>query len=172
MNKVARIVGESDQAGHLSVDLEALRAAPVARSPFPYLVVPGFVRLNALDAISADFPAIAHHGSFPLQSLRYGPAFARFIADLETPEMTRVVGGKLGLDLTSSPTMVTVRGQSREAAGKIHTASRTKHVTALIFMNESGESPRGRSPPVRSATALTHINAEGRPSCSTRLSLR
>lgn len=169
MNKVARIVGESDQAGHLSVDLEALRAAPVARSPFPYLVVPGFVRLNALDAISADFPAIAHHGSFPLQSLRYGPAFARFIADLETPEMTRVVGGKLGLDLTSSPTMVTVRGQSREADGKIHTDSRTKLVTALIYMNESWESPRGRLRLVRAETDLNDIIAEVPPERGTLL---
>jgi SM-20-related protein len=169
MNKVARITGEMGQSDKLSVDLDALQAARVATSPFPYLIVPGFVRSGALDAISADFPAIEHPGSFPLQSLRYGPGFVRFIADLQAPEMARVVGGKLGLDLASSPTMVTVRGQSREADGKIHTDSRTKLVTALIYMNESWESSRGRLRLVRSATDLNDVVAEVPPERGTLL---
>src|SRR5262245_27823467 len=113
MNTVARIAGDSEPADQSSVDLGALEAASVAQSPFPYLIVPGFLRAEARDRISADFPAIGHPGSFPLLSLHYGPAFARFVEDLESPELARIVSQKLGLDLSSSPTMITVRGQSR-----------------------------------------------------------
>ena len=171
MNTVARI-SESAPADKWSVDLGALEAAPVAESPFPYLIVPGFLRAEARDPIGADFPPIDYPGSFPLPSLRYGPAFASFIKDLESPELARVVGQKLGLDLSSNPTMITVRGQSRAADGKIHTDSRTKLVTALIYMNDAWESPRGRLRLVRSADSLNDVVAEVPPERGTLLLFR
>ena len=158
MNTVARIASGPEPADKGSLDLDALEAAPVARSPFPFLIVPGFLRAEARDPISADFPAIGHPGSFPLPSLEYGPAFASFVKELESPKLTRLVGEKLGLDLSSNPTMITVRGQSRAADGKIHTDSRTKLVTALIYMNDAWESPKGRLRLVRSADNLNDEN--------------
>jgi hypothetical protein len=169
MNEVARIERETAPNGAWSVDLRALEAAPVSMRPFPYLIVPGFLRADARAAISADFPDVVHPGSFPLSTLRYGPAFARFIADLEAPALARIVAEKLKLDLTACPTMITVRGQSREADGKIHTDSRTKLVTALIYMNEAWESPRGRLRLVRSATDLNDVIAEVPPERGTLL---
>ena len=62
-------------AAELPIDVEALRNAPVAREPFPYLMVPNFVRPSAVAAINADFPQVTHPGSFPLPTLSYGPAF-------------------------------------------------------------------------------------------------
>jgi hypothetical protein len=166
MNEVARIRGIGQ---NLSIDLDALKAVRVATSPFPYLIVPGFLRAEAQNAIGADFPQIDHPGSFPLASLSCGPSFLGFIADLERPEVARIVGDKLGLDLASSPTMVTVRGQSRAADGKIHTDSRTKLVTALIYMNDAWESPRGRLRLVRSETDLNDVIAEVPPERGTLL---
>ncbi len=40
----------------LPIDVDAVRNAAVAREPFPYFMVPGFVKREALDAINADFP--------------------------------------------------------------------------------------------------------------------
>src|SRR5262249_40089723 len=114
-----------------AIDLDALTRATLVTEPFPYLIVPHFVTGAALDAVAADFPVIEHPGSFPLSTLHYGPAFARLTASLQGPEMTAVVAKKFGLDLEHAPTMITVRGLSREADGKIHTDSRTKLVTAL-----------------------------------------
>src|SRR5207344_2841172 len=94
---------------------------PVERDPFAYFIVPRFVSAAALDGIRADFPAIQHPGSFPLSTLSYGPAFAAFMEAIQSPEMTAAVGAKLGMNLSASPTMVTVRGQSKAADGKIHT---------------------------------------------------
>ena len=83
--------------------------------------------------------------------------------------MADAVGAKLGMALADAPTMITVRGQSRAADGKIHTDSRTKLVTALIYMNDSWESARGRLRLLRSATDLNDVIAEVPPDEGTLL---
>lgn len=153
----------------LSVDIDALARAPVARDPFPYAIVPGFVKRAALDAIRSDFPRVAHPGSFPLSTLQYGPGFRRLVDDLQGPEMRRAVAERLGLDLEGRPTTITVRGQSREADGKIHTDSKTKLVTVLIYMNDAWESPRGRLRLLRSPDDLNAVVAEVPPDEGTLL---
>jgi len=172
MSRVANLALDRAPCPQASVDLDALRAAPVARSPFPYFIVPRFVNAAALDAIRADFPAIQQAGSFPLSTLRYGPAFAAFMDEIQSAAMAAAVGGKLGMDLSASPTMVTVRGQSRAADGKIHTDSRTKLVTALIYMNDSWESPKGRLRLVRTQSDLNDVIAEVPPEQGTLLVFR
>ena len=169
MSRAAHTIPNETGAYEPSLDVEALERANVQSQPFPYLIVPGFVRASALPAIGRDFPVIEHHGSFPLLSLSYGPAFRAFCDDLESPEITAIVAGKLGMDLSSSPTMVTVRGQSRAADGKIHTDSRTKLVTALIYMNDAWESPKGRLRLVRSEHDLNDVIAEVPPEQGTLL---
>jgi hypothetical protein len=172
MSRAANRIREDILSGQACVDMDAVSAARVEREPFPYFIVPRFVRAEALDAIRADFPQIAHPGSFPLSTLDYGPAFAGFMDEIQGAEMTAAVGEKLGMDLRGHPTMVTVRGQSRAADGKIHTDSRTKLVTALIYMNDAWESPRGRLRLVRSATDLDDVIAEVPPDEGTLLVFR
>src|ERR1019366_3009548 len=110
----------------LPIDLEAFEAAPVTREPFVFAMVPRFVKQDALGAINADYPPVAHPGSFPLPTLQYGPAFAQLMAAIQGPEFTRAVERKLGIDLKGRPTMVTARGVSAARDGQIHTDSRTK----------------------------------------------
>lgn len=169
MNRVAERIVEQSVAGPPSIDIGALRQAKLNPLPFPFLIVPGFVRKNALPDIGADFPAISHHGSFPLPSLSFGSAFRAFVGDLQSPEMRSAVGGKLGIDLTGNPTMITVRGQSRAADGKIHADSKAKLVTALIYMNDAWESPKGRLRLVRSPDDLNDVVAEVPPDAGTLL---
>ena len=138
-------------AAELPIDVEALRKAPLTREPFPYLMVPNFVRASALPAIDADFPKVTHAGSFPLPTLTYGPAFQSFMDAIRGPEFTKAVAEKLDIDLSHRPTMVTVRGQSAAKDGQIHTDSRTKIVTVLIYMNGRWESPTGRLRLLRSS---------------------
>jgi len=146
------------------VDLDALRHAEVQHDPFPFLTVPNFIRAEAFDAVSSGFPAIARPGSFPLVTLTYGAGFSALAEDLERPELARIVGEKLGVELDSHPTMITVRGQSSETIdGKIHADSRTKLVTALIYMNDNWESPKGRLRLLRSRESLEEVVAEVPP---------
>jgi len=169
MSRAANLTVEQPVLRQSSLDLEALKRARVQIEPFPYLIVPSFVRAQALTAIGADFPVVAHPGSFPLSTLKYGPAFAAFIKELEGPGFTDIVAGKLQMNLSGCPTMITVRGQSRAADGKIHTDSRTKLVTVLIYMNDEWESPKGRLRLVRSPTNLDDVIAEVPPEQGTLL---
>ena len=172
MSRAAQLAkSETNIPGEI-LALDSLRAASVVQEPFPFFIVPRFVKAEALDAIRQDFPVIHHPGSFPLTTLEYGPAFAAFMEDIQSAEMTKLVGDKLGMDLSASPTMVTVRGQSRAKDGKIHTDSRTKLVTALIYMNDAWESPQGRLRLVRSETNLNDVIAEVPPDQGTLLVFR
>lgn len=169
MSRVANQAWDGPSLPQPAADMDALREAPVQRGPFPFFIVPGFVRAEALETIGADFPVIEHPGSFPLSSVSYGPAFAAFMNEIQGPGMTEAVAEKLDMELAGHPTMVTVRGQSRAADGKIHTDSRTKLVTALLYMNDSWESPRGRLRLVRTPDDLNAIIAEVPPERGTLL---
>lgn len=156
----------------LPIDLEAFEAATVAREPFPFAMVPRFVKPDAMTAINADYPLVAHPGSFPLPTLTYGPAFAHFIAAIQGVEFTRMVEQKLGVDLKGRPTMVTARGVSAARDGHIHTDFRTKLVTVLIYMNNAWEAKTGRLRLLRGPTDLDDVIAEVPPDEGTLLIFR
>ncbi len=147
----------------LPIDVEAVRDASLVAEPFPYLMVPGFVKAEAIDGIEKDFPAVTHAGSFPLPTLHYGPNFQTFMDAIRGPEFTAAVAAKFGIDLSHRPTMITVRGQSSARDGQIHTDSVTKLITVLIYMNGKWESPNGRLRLLRSPDDLNAIVAEVPP---------
>jgi hypothetical protein len=154
------------------LDLAALEAAPLATDPYPYVLVPGFVPAAARAALSADFPAIDRPGSFPVDDLRFGAAFAEFLRELEGEAMRDAVARKFAIDLAGRPTMVTVRGRARAADGRIHTDSRTKLITVLIYMNEAWEAPGGRLRLLRGPDDLEAVAAEVPPDAGTLVAFR
>ena len=127
-----------------AIDLAAFERTPLSTSPFDHLVLPGFVRAEALPALLRDFPAIDRAGSYPVTALDYGPAFAALLDELRRPELAHAMAGKFGLDLAGRPTMITVRGRVRARDGRIHTDSEGKLITVLIYLNEAWEAPGGR----------------------------
>lgn len=153
----------------LPIDLAAFDAAPLTREPFAYVMVPRFVRPEALDAINADYPSVTHPGSFPLPTLKYGPAFADLISAIQGPDFARSVEKKLGVDLKGRPTMVTARGVSAARDGQIHTDSRTKLITVLIYMNNAWEAKTGRLRLLRGPDDLEDMIAEVPPDEGTLL---
>ncbi|HEX3756818.1 MAG TPA: 2OG-Fe(II) oxygenase [Rhizomicrobium sp.] len=153
----------------LPIDLDAFVAAPVTHEPFAFAMVPRFVKPEAMTAINADYPLVIHPGSFPLPSLEYGPAFAEFIAAIQGAEFTRAVESKLGIDLKGRPTMVTARGVSAARDGQIHTDSRTKLITVLIYMNNAWEPKTGRLRLLRGPDNLEDVIAEVPPDEGTLL---
>jgi SM-20-related protein len=156
----------------LPIDLEAFEAAAVAREPFPFAMVPRFIRREAMAEINADYPLVNLPGSFPLPTLKYGPAFARLMDAIQGPDFTRAVEQKLDMDLSARPTMVTARGVSAARDGQIHTDSRTKLVTVLIYMNNSWEAPTGRLRLLRGPGNLDDVIAEVPPDEGTLLVFR
>lgn len=134
--------------------LDALRAAPLVRDPFSFVFVPHFLDPEALRRIHDDFPLIDKAGSFPVDTLTCGPAFAALIHALESDALRDAVSEKLEVDLAGRPTMITVRGMGRDRDGSIHTDSESKIVTLLIYCNRQWDLPGGRLRMLRSATDL------------------
>ncbi len=145
------------------LNIEALNKAEVTREPYPFLIVPGFVDDTALAQIEKDFPQIEKPGSFPLETLRYGSKFNEFMDELRGKEFRHAVERKLGINLERRPTMITVRGQARSRDGQIHTDSKTKLVTVLVYLNGKWEAPGGRLRMLRGPDNLNDYIAEVPP---------
>ncbi|MGD9644230.1 MAG: 2OG-Fe(II) oxygenase [Pirellulales bacterium] len=157
---------------HSLLDLDALRAAPLVREPFEYLILPGFVAAEDCAAINADYPAIDKHGSFPIEHLPSGPAFNRLIDALRGPDFRQICEQKFHLDLGDRPTVITARGQCCAKDGRIHTDTASKIITVLLYMNAAWEPSGGRLRLLRTGDNLDDYIAEVPPHEGTLLLFR
>ncbi|HYL46096.1 MAG TPA: 2OG-Fe(II) oxygenase [Candidatus Limnocylindrales bacterium] len=148
-------------------DLEAFRAARLKREPYEYLVLPGFVKPEALRRINADYPRITQSGSFPLDSVKFGAGFQAMIDALESEEFRKSFEEKFGVDLTTRPTTITVRGRCGSHDGKIHNDSTSKIITVLLYMNPEWDDSGGRLRLLRSRDDINNFVAEVPPSGGT-----
>ncbi|MBP7251883.1 MAG: 2OG-Fe(II) oxygenase [Alphaproteobacteria bacterium] len=125
------------------IDFSTLATAAVTQSPFPYFTASGVLNDVDLAAITQDFPAINAPGIFPLSSLHTQGAFARLIAELQSPQMTALIGKKFDVDLHDKPLMITVRGHCQRKDGRIHADSKDKIVTCLLYLNDKHWDQKG-----------------------------
>lgn len=154
------------------LDLDAFRAAPLAREPFAYTIVKDAIRPADAAAIRADFPDIADSGLLPVEATRPGPRFRQLIEDMQSEAVARAFSEKFGVDLVGRSQMVTVRGRCAARDGRIHTDSETKLVTVLLYFNESWEARGGRLRLLRSATDLDDMIGEVAPDSGTMVAFR
>lgn len=154
------------------IDHEKLRAASVVAEPFQHLVAPGLVSGEALQTVLRNFPNMERPGSVPLTALEYGPAFGELVEDLRGPEVTEMLSEKFKTDLRKRPTMVTVRGKCRARDGKIHTDSKDKIVTVLLYLNPSWEKEGGRLRLLRQPDDIEDYVAEVPPDEGTMLAFK
>ena len=146
--------------------VDAIASASAAKEPFCFFVTQVLEKAD-LDKIRADFPGIQKPGIFPLEDLKYGPAFAAVIEEMRSPEFAAAVGKQLGIDLTGLPTMVTVRGQAQAKDGRIHTDTKDKVATCLLYLNGAWDEGGGRLRVLRSGHDLEDYIAEVPPSGGT-----
>jgi hypothetical protein len=156
----------------MTLDLQRFEQTPLNRKPFEYLVVPEFVKPEVREAISDDYPKVKKAGSFPLSEVTFGPKFKALTDDLNGPEFRTAVGRKFLIDLTGRPTMITVRGRCSEKDGKIHTDSKTKIITVLLYLNSKWESAGGRLRLLRSENNLDDMVLELPPLAGTLLAFK
>jgi hypothetical protein len=154
------------------IDIDRLRETPLNQDPFDHIIVPGFIRQEALESVHKDYPDVGKPGSFPVSSVESGPVFEEVLREIQSPEMTAAVEKKFGIDLKGRPTMVTVRDRCRERDGQIHIDSKGKLITVLIYMNPPWEESGGRLRLLRSADSLDDYVAEVPPNEGTLLAFR
>jgi SM-20-related protein len=154
------------------IDLDGFSRTALERDPYDYLIVPGFVKRDAISEISADYPTIDRPGSFPLDGLKTGQAFDALVEELEGPEVRDAFAAKFGIDLSGRPTTITVRGRCQAKDGRIHTDTESKIITVLVYMNDSWDGEGGRLRVLRSGSDLEDYAAEVPPEAGTLLAFR
>ena len=154
------------------IDIDALRATPLKTDPYDYLVVPGFVSGDALTEVIADFPDIRSTGSIPPSELDIHGRFDELLKEMNGPAFRKAIEEKFGLDLSTRPTMYTVRGHCARNNGKIHTDTESKIITVLLYLNQDWEAGGGRLRILRSGTDLNDAAEEVSPNGGTLLVFR
>lgn len=124
--------------------LDALKNAEVASTPYPYFVVENALADSEVQTVIQDFPKIEQGGSFNIEDVEIKPNFDRFLKSLDTPEFRQILTDKFDVNVMEHPMMITLRGYSRQKDGRIHSDSKSKLLTVLIYLNESWDAPNGR----------------------------
>lgn len=127
------------------LDLDALKNADVSEDPFTHLVVPNFVREDAVEAVIEDFPKVKSHGLFlPWKAIGAGPAIREVIAEFKKPEFSELIGQKLGIDLDPRHMIPECRSRYGYGDGAVHTDLPKKLASALIYLNPTWEQEGGK----------------------------
>lgn len=145
------------------INLDTIAQAKVTREPFSFFAAGQVLADEDLEAIRADFPKIDKPGIFPLSALDYGPAFAKLVDEIRSPQMAEALGNKFGVNLKGLPVMITVRGHAQAKDGRIHTDTKDKVVTCLLYLNDKWDESGGRLRLLRSGENLDDYAAEITP---------
>jgi SM-20-related protein len=145
------------------LDIEALDATPLNSDPFDYLVLQRFVRPETRPAIAEAYPAIAKPGSFDLADVEVKGALAALIEELNGSAFRKAIEAKFDIDLSNKATTFTVRGMCGERDGDIHTDSKSKIITILIYLNDDWAPDGGRLRLLRNDHDLEDYVAEAPP---------
>ena len=153
--------------GHLNLD--KLRKARIETDPFMYTIVPGFIGPDTVARVNASYPPINSGGSFPVESLDAGMLIKEVIDELDSAEFEAAIEEKFDVDLSGRPKMYSLRGYTRAKDGQIHTDSRDKIITVLLYLNETWNQPGGRLRLLRNGRDVDDFAVEVPPDNGTLL---
>jgi hypothetical protein len=108
----------------------------VRSEPFPFLIAHGQLPDEARSDLDKDFPKYTGAGFFPYDEIDCGPAVNELVERMTAPEFASAIGKHLGIDdLGQYPTLVTLCKSLNKRHGTIHTDSKSKVATALVYLN-------------------------------------
>ncbi len=90
------------------LDVQAVRAAPVSREPYPYTLGTDILAPEAIDGIRRDFPDIVKPGYLTVDEVALRGRFKVLIDELESDAFSKILGEKFGVDLVSCPRLTTI----------------------------------------------------------------
>lgn len=126
------------------INYNAIKNAEVQQQPYPFFGVENVFSEASHQPLLNDFPLIEKGGSFPLESVEVKGEFSRLVDEIKSDEFRQAMAEKFEVDLKDKPIIITARGFSRQRDGKVHTDSKTKLITILLYVNNGWDSPDGR----------------------------
>src|SRR5690242_5257019 len=108
----------------------------IRSDPFPFMIAHGQLPEQSRTDLERDFPKYSGAGFFPYDKQECGPSIRALVDALTSPAFASAVGAKLGIgNLGQFPTLVTICRSLNKRHGTIHTDSRSKVATALLYLN-------------------------------------
>jgi hypothetical protein len=108
----------------------------IRSQPFPFMIAHGQLPDDARNDLERDFPKYASAGFFPYDRVDCGPSVNALVEQMTTPTFASAIGRHLGIEnLGQYPTLVTLCRALNKRHGTIHTDSRSKVATALLYLN-------------------------------------
>lgn len=151
------------------LNIAKLQTAKVETEPYQYVIVPGFLPPETVRRLNATYPKIEKGGSYPIESLDQNMTIKEVIDELDGPEFERVIAEKFGVDIAGRPKMYSLRGYTRAKDGQIHTDSKDKIITVLLYLNENWQQPGGRLRILKNGHDVDDFAAEVPPDNGTLL---
>ena len=110
----------------------------VREQPFAFLIARGQLPDAAAAELARDFPSYPSAGFFPHETSDCGASINRLVDELTARTFADAIGARLGIpNLGEHPSLVTICRSLNLRHGTIHTDSKSKIVTALVYLNES-----------------------------------
>ncbi len=151
------------------LNLDKLKAARVETEPFLYTIVPAFLSPDSVARINATYPNIERGGSYPIESLEQTMTIKEVIDELDSPAFEALIAEKFGVELEGRPKMYSLRGYTRAKDGQIHTDSKDKIITVLLYLNQDWKQDGGRLRILRNGHDVDDYAAEVQPDNGTLL---
>jgi|KBSMisStaDraftv2_1062788.scaffolds.fasta_scaffold493521_1 hypothetical protein len=110
----------------------------VREQPFAFLIARGQLPDAAAAELAHDFPRYPNAGFFPHETGDCGASINGLVEALTARPFADAIGARLGMpNLGEHPSLVTICRSLNLRHGTIHTDSKSKVVTALLYLNES-----------------------------------
>ena len=151
------------------LNLAKLQSARIETEPYSYTIIPAFLGPDSVARINATYPKIEKGGSYPIESLDASMAIKQVIEELDGPAFEAAIEERFGVALAGRPKMYSLRGYTRAKDGQIHTDSKDKIITVLLYLNENWQQPGGRLRILRNGKSVEDFAAEVPPDNGTLL---
>ncbi len=151
------------------INVTKLKECSLETNPFEYVVIPNFLNTESLLQVISSYPNITKGGSYPLDTVEISSALNGVIEEMNSREFEEAIEEKFSVDLKGKPKMYSLRGYCRKTDGKIHTDSKDKIITVLLYLNDNWQYENGKLRLLRSGKDIEDFATEVPPDNGTLL---
>lgn len=117
------------------LNLAAFETAEAKTEPYQHILVDDLLSPGVADKLEAEYPTIDVTGYITIEQEDLPPIFRQLVNELKGPGLTEQLSQKFKRDFHQYPRMVTIRRWSEVREGYIHTDSKRKVMTMLLYLN-------------------------------------